>query len=648
MKKPRIRVVLGLAVAVLALCHVAGAAPPRPPVRPHGLAATAKRVHTDALRTEAEFVAFSKEIGGERFTKLLVDVRSERVWYIDTNVYRLHTDFVFEQLYKKPQTPSALREFNRNYGADKPEFLMCYLTHHLGADVWTFAFWEGDEARPRHIEMAFKRLKETFYAGAKVRFRPDSTAQEAIAKKVIGVPVILNDALYKAAEYQAFNVGEAVGTLRVVSPGDEEDSLSFKRDEIVLLAGALPDITPVAGIVSEAFSTPLSHVNLRAKAWGIPNVGLKRARALHGALAGKVVFLKATDKGLELRLATDAEANAARTKREQARKVQMPKANLTERKLKRITELHATDVEAYGAKSANLGEIVSTHLDNLYVPVGFAIPIAHYAEHMKTTGLEARLHALLGDARFKSDAAVRKAELDKIRAAIVAAPLAPALGQAIREAWRAIGGGGVFVRSSTNAEDLPGFNGAGLYDTVPNVVDERGLGEAVKAVWASVWNLRAWEERDFFGIDHTGVYAAVLVQRSVPGDAAGVLVTVHPWDPSDTSTYTINAKSGLGLRVVEGRKVPETLLYDYKNQGLRVISRSDEETVLVVDPKGGVKEIPNPSRGKPVLTDEAAITVGYSAYLVTQVFDKAGPLDIEWVLEGDKVWIVQARPYVVR
>src|SRR5690606_23946097 len=124
------------------------------------------------------------------------------------------------------------------------------------------------------------------------------------------------------------------------------------------------------------------------------------------------------------------------------------------------------------------------------------------------------------------------------------------------------------------------------------------------------------------------------------------LVTVHPTDPAET-VYTINAKSGLGLRVVAGKKVPETILYDYKNHGMRVLSRSDEETMLVFDGKGGVREVPNPHKGKPVLTNQRILTLGKAARRLTKVFPPDRPLDIEWLFAGDDLYIVQSRPYVV-
>jgi hypothetical protein len=624
----------------------------------------ARRMWTPEIRDEATFEAYSKELGGERFTKFVLDLHSNAIYYFDVDVYRVHKDFVFTELYKKPRTPEAVKAFDANYRADKPEFLLCYLVHHLSSDKWTLAFWEGDKMTAAHVRTAYARMKETFFLGNLVRFRPDSDRQEKVALELADVPVITNDQLYKDAELQTFNPGTAIGTLRVVPPGADFAELTFAPDEVVILPESLPDITPVAGIIAETFSTPLAHVSLRARAWGIPNLGLKAAAAKHADLVGKTVFFTATPAGYTLREATAEEITAWEKKTGVVKEVVIPQADLTVTELKTLDLLRAADAVAYGAKAANLGEIVfaqaaaaaagkaDSPLAKFAVPPGFGVPITFYDQHLKAAGLDAKVEALLADEKFRKDPKYRKDALTALRAAIVAAPLDPAVLAQIAAAVTGITGGdatkGVFVRSSTNAEDLPGFNGAGLYDTVPNVVGEKALGDALRSVWASVWNLRAYEEREFFKIDHRRVYGAVLVQVGVKATASGVLITVHPTDPQEKTTFQINAKSGLGMRVVEGKKVPESLLYDFHNDGLRVLSRSDEDTMLVFDEKGGVREVPSTAPGKPVLTNVRARLLGRSARALVKVFPRDRPLDIEWVFEGESLFIVQARPYVVR
>lgn len=97
--------------------------------------------------------------------------------------------------------------------------------------------------------------------------------------------------------------------------------------------------------------------------------------------------------------------------------------------------------------------------------------------------------------------------------------------------------------------------------------------------------------------------------------------------------------------MVDGRKVPESLIVSWYHRGIRVLSRSDEETLLVYDEKGGVREVPDPHRGKPVLTNRMAIEIALAGRQLTRLF-KNDRLDVEWVYGGTQLYIVQTRPLV--
>lgn len=622
------------AVVVAADAAMPATVDPAPPVR---------RMWSPKLEDAAAFEAYSKELGGERFSKFVIDLRSDAIYYFDVDVYKVHKDFIFQELYKKPKTKEAVRVFDKNYTADKTDFMMCYLVHHLAQDVWTFAFWDGDLATADHVRHAYRRMKETFYLGDKVKFRPDSAYQEKVAKSLTDVPYVLNDTLYKTADYVAFNQGSAVGTLRLVPPNIPESELTFSPDEIVVLHAPLADITPVAGIIAEQFSTPLSHLSLRAKAWKIPNIGLHGAAEKLAALDGKQVMFEAHGGDYVVREATAAEI-AAKTAKVQ-KHVSLPVADLAVTELMPLETMRAKDVVAYGTKASNLGEIVAAKLTGFDVPRGFGVPFHDYEAHLRDAGIDKQISAFLADP--PKDPAARKAKLAALRKAIVDAPVSAELRARVATALAALPGsdGGVFVRSSTNAEDLDEFNGAGLYDTVPNMRGVDQVTTAIKQVWASVWNFAAFEDRTRAGIDHRKVYGGVLVQVGVPATSAGVLVTQHPTDPDDEKNYTINAKSGLGMSVVDGKKVPESLIVSWYNHGIRVLSRSAEDTKLVFDAKGGVHEVPNPDAGKPVLSNTRAILLADVAKKLTRVF-KNPRIDIEWVFVGEQLFIVQTRPLV--
>ncbi len=616
------------------------------PASPPGPGGESSRPFVRDLKDDKAWTTYSRTLGSDTFGKYVIDLKTNEIYFFDVNLYRLHTDFVFQVIYKKPITNDALIEFIKNYDAVKPRFILGYVTHHLKIDEWTFSFWEGDGIRPKELRRARKKLLETFFQGAKLKFRPDSPAQEQLLAELADVPTTTNDKIYKLANYQSFNNGVATGVLRIVPPGTRFETLVFERDQIVMLQESFPDITPVSGIVSTVFSTPLSHVNLRAKTWNIPNAGIKDGAVKHAALDGKVVVLEVKDIAYTLREAKPAEVKAWKARQQATRTVKIPKADLKTKDFRHLNKIRAKDTVIYGAKTANLGEIVSRN-PGVNVPDGFGIPFTFYQQHLARHGIDKKVDALLKDARWAKDGAFRKESAQKLREEINAAPIDAALLETLwTKVQQELGGKGVFVRSSTNAEDLEGFNGAGLYDTVANVKEKDALGAAVKKVWGSVWNFTAVEERALFGIDHRYVYAGVLVQIGVNATAAGVLITKNIYDPDDKSSYTINAKRGQGQRVVAGTTVPEQVIFDTSNYGTKIVSRSDDPTMLVFDEKtGGLKEVPNDNKGV-ILSEYRAYALAMACKKLIPLFSAAYPLDIEWVLVGDEVWIVQARPYM--
>ena len=212
------------------------------------------------------------------------------------------------------------------------------------------------------------------------------------------------------------------------------------------------------------------------------------------------------------------------------------------------------------------------------------------------------------------------------------------------EQWRSqLNSKGVFVRSSSNSEDLPNFSGAGLYTTVPNVTGENALAEAVKQSWASVFNYSAYEARRIAGLPHDSVKMSVFVQQSINADLSGVLVTVNPYDTAQKNTSYIAAKRGLGIRVVEGKRVAEQAVYNRRNDAVQRLSSSNETTALQLDENGGVREVP--ITGGNVMNHDQIRRLDQAGQQIKQLFGN-GEQDIEWAFAGGKLVILQARPYL--
>jgi phosphoenolpyruvate synthase/pyruvate phosphate dikinase len=279
------------------------------------------------------------------------------------------------------------------------------------------------------------------------------------------------------------------------------------------------------------------------------------------------------------------------------------------------------------------------------VPDGFSVPFFYYDQFIKENDLESVIYNMMGDKRFVHDPAYRRQKLVGLREQIQRGRLNPGLrAEVTRRAEQQFAGKGLFVRSSSNVEDLPNFSGAGLYTTVPNVKGADQLAEAIKTVWASLWNFEAYEARERAGVDHSLSYMGVLIQEGINSESSGVMITADPFDRDNKGAIYISAKRGLGIKVVEGQKIAEQIVFGTRSQAVRVLTRSAEDSLLTFDDKGGVKEIPI-TGDRVVLTDDVVRRLAAAAANIKRVFGEKDQ-DIEWAYMKGQIYIVQARPFI--
>ncbi|HEY3582688.1 MAG TPA: PEP/pyruvate-binding domain-containing protein, partial [Pyrinomonadaceae bacterium] len=296
-------------------------------------------------------------------------------------------------------------------------------------------------------------------------------------------------------------------------------------------------------------------------------------------------------------------------------------------------------------KSANLGEVMNAHLPGIVVPGGFTIPFYYYDEFIKRNNLDDAIFGLLNDQKFVHDPAYRREQLVLLRQKIESAEFAPELRQKILQKVAAeYAGKGLFVRSSSNSEDLPNFSGAGLYTTVPNVRGEQELIDAIKKVWASLWNFEAYEARERANVDHSKIFMAVLLQEGINSESSGVMITTDPFDTDNRGAIYISAKRGLGIKVVEGQRIAEQIIFRPRTNAVQVLTRSAEDSLLTFDEHGGVKEVPI-AGDRVVLTDDVVRRLVRAASAIKRVFASRDQ-DIEWAYMKGQIYIVQSRPFI--
>jgi hypothetical protein len=376
-------------------------------------------------------------------------------------------------------------------------------------------------------------------------------------------------------------------------------------------------------------------------------------------------------------------------------------ADLTVTALTPFVELRARDEEAFGAKAANLGELTRV-LDVPARTEGFGIPFAAYARFMEETGLRQIVEATLTDAEVRTNLGVKRARLKTLRDAIEAAPFPPALAAELEATIGQVYGVPgqtqyLRFRSSTNVEDLDSFTGAGLYDSksgcladdldgdsagpsrclteagraaleadlaarkklleehldyawlLPIIEDlegdltgEKPVSRAIRKVWASLWNERAFDEREYYGIEHRDAYMGIAVNPTfVVEKASGVAVSNLMVDDGPP-LYQLNSQAGSESVVRPEDPTAVAELLTFRRAG-------EPPEVSDVDVQVHSNRVPEGSRvwPDPALAELGQLLFRVHDHFAAEVYPDIVPLHLDFEVKHDAlghVVIKQVRP----
>lgn len=305
--------------------------------------------------------------------------------------------------------------------------------------------------------------------------------------------------------------------------------------------------------------------------------------------------------------------------------------------LKRLDEISRKDFPLAGGKGSNLGEMIRAGLP---VPEGFVILTSAYKRFVVQNNIQKSIENILGKID-PGDVGKLEEVSQTIQNWFEEGEIPEDVRKEIALAYKQLGGDTVAVRSSATVEDLPGSSFAGQYDTYLNISGIDEICKAVRRCFASLWNARAISYRLKQGISHSELVHAVVVQRLVDGERAGVLFTVNPVN-GRRDQMVINASWGLGEAIVSGEVSPDQWTVN-RNTFNIVEEAISTKKVMTVRGKEGTTNIKVPAelQNKPSLSVKEIKRLIDIGCKTESYF--GSPQDIEWVICKDKIYILQSR-----
>lgn len=553
-----------------------------------------------------------------------------------------------------------------------------------GSTWYSFVVWEKPadaSTTPSLAEVTavWEELTARFLIGPLV-FVPYTETQEASVATWTDAPFEIR-VLDDDVDYEPYTVATGYGTVRMYTL-DELDAATeaaeYGYQDLLVLDEAPTDLERVvAGFVTGTRQGALSHLNVRAAARGTPNCYLRDPFTTLAGWEGLLVQFTCGEDDWTIAPATTAQAEAwwAEIRPDP---VDIPAPDLEWDELTPLLELptdtaaeRATGLSRYGAKGSNLATLYQ-RIPAEYQLDGFLVPFSAYDGFVRGVTwddgsgprtFQETIDAWLADETFRTDAAVRRERLDALRAAMEAAPVPAEILAPIQAEIHAVWGRDdvmVRCRSSSNAEDALEFSGAGLYESEsacladdldadaagPSLCDadqddERGVGRALTRVWASLWSMAAFEERDWYGIDHSLVAMGVLVDTRIDDEEANaVAFTGNPTALDDR--YLVEAQIGAyDVVSAEAGVYPETTLVTMEDGEVDRILRVDTSSEC--------------DAGEWVLSDAYVTELAELLWDIDAVFpiDADVPsgqtllLDTEWKVDAaGQLLIKQVRPFL--
>lgn len=656
----------------------------------------------------AAFSQLAGNLAGYPFVKVIVDRPKGEVHFLNHSRFPFHGEYIAEKFLgiSKKELEERIDELNRLF----------YLAQDRRWYLGIVSLQQGQQGQPSQAQSGGDRFfaLETieidnmdaemiryFYGAVKahldpslpVLFKPASHHQEKLIGEIepSEMPRVFSHELFAKAQFVALNTGKAKGRVRAFrTEVDYRKALPTLEWYDIIVMHRVPDDVPrVSGIINAHHVTPLSHTNVLAANWRVPNaiqLGIFDRIEREG-LDGQWVDYTVETSGREVGLArSEKTVELSARPAWSVQRVKLEEPETTHTPIKALSELRMSDRYRYGTKAANLGELAhvlergSERLTGFYkvkrpprpnllpylaprlglseaagsheinraaqqflrshirIPRGIAIPFSIQQEVLEASP---RIQQTIGKLKMALELGAREIDAlclnlqNFIRAARFPDRTREYIDNQIAEHLSGVSS--FVVRSSSNAEDLENFSAAGIYESINHCTTAENIFQSIKEVWASLVSPRSIRLRHEVGISLDDCYMGIIVQEEIPAKMGGVMVTTNPMARGDFRNVYINVSPESVTEIVQGGEQPYQYLYNTVEGGGRTVAL------------GASQELSEERL-------ELLQNLAYAGRLLQSHFSPDytfnAPVDVEWIeseSEGldqpARLHILQLRPY---
>ena len=598
--------------------------------------------------SESDFIALQREPLSSKYSqvqavKVIYDLKTKEIYYI-SNSFQYHNKFCQTVLgYNEP-----LGIFNRdNYGTDrdKRQYLLANINFFSSRKEYILELSPSDQMLISDITLLHNRVAETSFLTSDVKLILNS-ARLINSESKLTIPFIKPEEIYKNQNFQSVSKFTGKGKLRKIELSELSNS-SIDEDDIILINGTPLQLAGVSGIITTDLQTPLSHLSILGQNRKIPVMALKDAWDDENinSLIGKQVELTVSIDGF-----TISEADGLSNPKKERKRLYLKK-NLNEKELIKAKDFNRKTANYCGYKAENFGILyqLAKKMDFSVPEAAFGIPFYYYQQHAE----KSEVIGLIAQLENHSNP---KELLSTIREKIKSTPVDSTLILNIENQLEGMSSFNRFrFRSSTNAEDMKGFSGAGLYSsktalTGSNIVEKdegKTIENALRKVWASLWKDSAYDERAYFNIQQEDVMMGILVHRSFPDEEVnGVAISKNLYRENNLG-FVVNAQLGDSSVVQPNPAITCDQFICYptqesgfytQNQTIEIITTSSLNDFNLVMTSDEIYRLAN-------------VIQGIKKYFYYRDFTSATfneyALDFEFKLEKDsrELYIKQVRPF---